>query len=133
MDERTERRILEKAEYVGDAIKVLVRKRDSLSFEEYRAQREQRDVVEREFETAIEACIDIGKMILEAENENVPNTTRKSFTNSGAGTYSMRRPHDGWHRRRASGIFSHISTGTKSTTRMSTTSFSKTFHSFSTT
>jgi hypothetical protein len=53
MDERTERRILEKDEYVGDAVKVLVRKRDSLSFEEYRTQREQRDIVEREFETAI--------------------------------------------------------------------------------
>jgi hypothetical protein len=53
MDERTERRILEKAEYVGNAVKVLVRKRDSLSFEEYRTQREQWDIVEREFETAI--------------------------------------------------------------------------------
>lgn len=48
MDERTERRIIEKAEYVGDAVKIPVRKRESLSFEEYRTQREQRDVVERE-------------------------------------------------------------------------------------
>lgn len=84
MDERTERRILEKAEYVGDAIKVLVRKRDSLSFDEYRAQREQRDVVEREFETAIEACIDIGKMILMTESENVPNTNAEVFHELGS-------------------------------------------------
>lgn len=79
MDERTERRILEKAEYVGDAIKVLVRKRDSLSFEEYRTQREQRDVVEREFETAIEACIDIGKMLLAAESDSKPSTNAEVF------------------------------------------------------
>lgn len=79
MDERTERRILEKAEYVGDAVKVLVKKRDSLSFEEYRTQREQRDVVEREFETAIEACIDIGKMILRADDETVPSTNAQVF------------------------------------------------------
>lgn len=79
MDERTERRILEKAEYVGDAVKILAGKRDSVSFEEYRTQREQRDVVEREFETAIEACIDIGKMILKADSENIPNTNAQVF------------------------------------------------------
>lgn len=70
---------MEKAEYVGDAVKVLVRKRDSLSFEEYRTQREERDVVEREFETAIEACIDIGKMLLEVDSESAPSTNAQVF------------------------------------------------------
>jgi predicted nucleotidyltransferase len=64
VDERTERRLVEKAEYVGKAVALLAAKRDSLSFDEYRTDREQRDIVEREFETAIEACIDIGEMIL---------------------------------------------------------------------
>lgn len=48
MDERLERRVLEKAEYVGDAVTILAGKRDSLTAEAYRANREQRDVVERE-------------------------------------------------------------------------------------
>lgn len=79
MDERTERRIIEKAEYVGDAVKIPVRKRESLSFEEYRTQREQRDVVEREFETAIEACIDIGKMILKSGDVDILHTNTQVF------------------------------------------------------
>lgn len=53
MDDRIERRIVEKATYVGEAVTLLAEKRDSLSFETYRADREQRDIVEREFETAI--------------------------------------------------------------------------------
>lgn len=61
MDERTEQRILEKAEYVGGAVAVLAEKRDTLSFEQYTSRREQRDVVEREFQTAIEACIDMDR------------------------------------------------------------------------
>lgn len=79
MDERVERRILEKAEYVSEAVTVLARKRDSLSFEEYRTRREQRDVVEREFETAIEACIDIAEMILKASGDSIPNTNAQVF------------------------------------------------------
>lgn len=83
MDERTERRVLEKAEYVSDAIRVLVGKRDSLTFEKYRAQREERDVVEREFQTTIEACIDIGKMILRDDGERTPNTNAQVFRDLG--------------------------------------------------
>lgn len=49
MDERLERRILEKAEYVVEALTMLAEKRDGLTFEEYRRQRQERDVVEREF------------------------------------------------------------------------------------
>lgn len=83
MDERTERRLVEKAEYVGEAVTLLATKRDSLSFEEYRTDREQRDIVEREFETAIEACIDIGKMILRAEGADVPETNAQAFRELG--------------------------------------------------
>ena len=53
MGERTERRLVEKAEYVGAAVALLTAKRDELSFDEYRTDREQRDIVEREFETAM--------------------------------------------------------------------------------
>jgi uncharacterized protein YutE (UPF0331/DUF86 family) len=83
MDERTERRIVEKAAYVGEAVTLLATKRDSLSFEAYRNDREQRDVVEREFETAIEACLDIGKMLLRAEGEDVPETNAQVFRELG--------------------------------------------------
>lgn len=79
MDERTERRIVEKASYITDALQVLVEKRDTISFEEYQNQRETRDVVEREFETAIEASLDIGKMLLRADGETVPETNAQVF------------------------------------------------------
>ena len=79
MDEPTEDRILEKAEFVASAVAILAEKRDSLSFEEYRNEREQRDVVEREFQTAIEACIDIGTMILVARDADVPETKAGVF------------------------------------------------------
>lgn len=83
MDERTERRILEKAEYVADAVTVLAEKRDSLSFEEYCTRREERDVVEREFQTAIEACIDIGRMVLAHETDDAPETNAEVFRRLG--------------------------------------------------
>lgn len=47
MDERTERRILEKAQYVRDAVEVLAEKRDALSFEEYRSDRASKAIVGR--------------------------------------------------------------------------------------
>jgi uncharacterized protein YutE (UPF0331/DUF86 family) len=84
MDERTERRILTKAEYVGEAVAILAEKRDNLDFETYRANREERDVVEREFQTAIEACIDIGRMILTNKAETVPETNPAVFERLGA-------------------------------------------------
>lgn len=83
MDDRIERRIVEKAAYVGEAVTLLAEKRDSLSFDEYRADREQRDIVEREFETAIEACIDIGKMMLRTDDADVPETNAEVFRELG--------------------------------------------------
>jgi uncharacterized protein YutE (UPF0331/DUF86 family) len=79
MNDRTKQRILEKATFVADALTVLAEKRDGISFEEYREQREARDVVEREFETAIDACIDIGKMLLRANSETVPDRNAQVF------------------------------------------------------
>jgi len=79
MDARTERRILEKARYVRDAVEVLAEKRDALSLEEYRSDRTKRAVVEREFETAIQACIDIATMVLRAEDADVPPTNAGAF------------------------------------------------------
>lgn len=84
MEDRTERRILEKAEYVSEAVTILVETRDSTSFEEYRANRRERDVVEREFQTAIEACIDIGQMYLRAETGSVPDHNADVFRELGS-------------------------------------------------
>lgn len=83
MDQSTRRRILEKAEYVSDAVTVLAEKRDSLSFEEYAERREARDVVEREFQTAIEACLDIGRMVLESLDCEIPETNAAVFRTLG--------------------------------------------------
>lgn len=83
MDERTERQILDRASYVRDAVAVLAEKRESVSFEAYRSDREQRDVVEREFETAIEACIDIGELLLRGVGADVPETNAGVFRELG--------------------------------------------------
>lgn len=83
MDERTERQILDRASYVRDAVAVLAEKRESVSFEAYRSDREQRDVVEREFETAIEACIDIGELLLRGVGTDVPETNAGVFRELG--------------------------------------------------
>jgi uncharacterized protein YutE (UPF0331/DUF86 family) len=79
MDESTRRRIVQKASYVRDAVEVLASKRDSLTFEEYRDRRQERDVVEREFQTAIEACIDIGEMLLRSHGGAIPDTNAAIF------------------------------------------------------
>ena len=61
-----EGRILDKAEYVEEAVVVLARKQ-SLDERTYRAGREQRAIVEREFQTAIEASVDRDGDVVEAE------------------------------------------------------------------
>lgn len=77
-DDEIEARILEKVEYVGEATTVLSRKRD-LSREAYLNDREQRDIVEREFQTAIEACIDIARLVIGDLDEEVPPTNADAF------------------------------------------------------
>lgn len=83
MDDSTKERVVEKAEYVRDAVEVLSTKRDSLTLEAYRSRREQRDIVEREFQTAIEACIDIGEMVLRSNGYTVPDTNAGVFRRLG--------------------------------------------------
>lgn len=76
--EDTERRILHKATYVEEALTVLSRKQ-SLSPDAYRNDREQRAIVEREFQTAIEACLDIAGLVLTATDEPMPETYAGRF------------------------------------------------------
>jgi len=77
-----EERIIEKAVYVQEAVAVLSRKQ-SIPFESYRDSREQRAIVEREFQTAIEACLDIAGIILTAIGEPMPKTNAGRFKKLG--------------------------------------------------
>lgn len=79
MDERTERRVLQKMEYVQEAAAELATIRDSTDCQEYERDRRTRDVVEREFQTAIEACIDIGEMVLSDRGVSVPDSNAGVF------------------------------------------------------
>ena len=66
LDAETESRIVEKAEYIEAAVTVLSRKQ-SLTLSEYLDDREQQAIVEREFQTALEACIDIAELLLKSD------------------------------------------------------------------
>lgn len=74
-----ESRIVDKAEYIEEALSVLAAKR-SLDEEAYRTDREQRAIVEREFQTAIEACIDIAGLLLRTTNGDTPSTYAERFS-----------------------------------------------------
>ena len=76
--DEVESRIVDKAEYVEGALTVLSQKQD-LDEETYTTNREQRAIVEREFQTAIEACIDIAGLILRAEDAGMPETNAGRF------------------------------------------------------
>ena len=78
MDDETETRIVEKVGYIEGAVTVLSRKQ-SLEEAKYLADREQRAIVEREFQTVLEACIDIAELLLKAESEAVPGTNAEKF------------------------------------------------------
>ena len=78
IDAETETRIVEKAEYIDEAVSVLVLKQ-SLNRETYLNEREQRAIVEREFQTAIEACLDIAELLLTVIKNDVPATNAETF------------------------------------------------------
>jgi len=78
IDAETETRVVEKAEYIEGAVSALARKR-SLERDEYLQDREQRAVVEREFQTAIEACLDIAELLIVACAADVPDTNAETF------------------------------------------------------
>lgn len=73
-----EARILDKAEYVEEALTILAEKQ-SIDRETYQSSREQRAIVEREFQTAIEACIDIAGLLLRALDVPMPETYAQRF------------------------------------------------------
>jgi uncharacterized protein YutE (UPF0331/DUF86 family) len=76
--EEIEIRILDKVQYVEEALAVLSRKQ-SLDVKTYRSDREQRAIVEREFQTAIEACIDIAGLLIQASDAEPPETYAERF------------------------------------------------------
>lgn len=85
-----EQRILDKAEYVEAAVSVLARKQE-LDEAAYRDDREHRAVVEREFQTSIEACIDIAGVLLSASTSRCRRRTRDDSADSANLIFSPRR------------------------------------------
>jgi len=73
-----EARILEKASYVEEAISVLASKR-KLDKQTYLDDREQRAIVEREYQTAIEACLDIAGLLIRTVDRDAPDTYAERF------------------------------------------------------
>lgn len=65
--------IVEKVEYVEECLEILVRKQD-VSREQYRSEPETRDVVERRFEKATGACLDIARMLLKDIDGRAPES-----------------------------------------------------------
>lgn len=82
LDADTETRIVERVEYIEEAVTVLSRKQ-SLELAEYLADREQRAIVEREFQTALEACIDIAELLLKASSDDLPDTNAEKILRLG--------------------------------------------------
>lgn len=73
-----EERILEKVEYVGEAIEILSRKQ-SLDLQTYLDDPEEQAIVERMFQTAIEASIDIAELLIVDRGVAVPETNADRF------------------------------------------------------
>lgn len=78
VSDETENRILDKATYVEETVGVLARKQ-ALAKETYLADREQRSIVEREFQTAIEACLDIAALLCKELTSTVPEQNAEKF------------------------------------------------------
>lgn len=78
ISDETEERILDKVQYVEETVAILVRKR-ALDEEEYLASREQRSIVEREFQTAIEACLDVAALLCKELSGDVPEENAQKF------------------------------------------------------
>ena len=79
MDDSTVDRIVDRAGYVQESVTILAEVRNEVTFATYQNDRRTRDIVEREFQTAIEACLDIGSMLLRAQGETVPETNASIF------------------------------------------------------
>jgi len=83
LDDETESRIVEKVEYIEQAVTVLSRKQ-SVELSDYLADREQQAIVEREFQTALEACIDVAELLLKSVSGTVPEPNAEKFARLGA-------------------------------------------------
>lgn len=64
-------------EHIETSVDMLQEKR-RLEKAEYLADQEARDVVERRFETAIQACIDIARVFVREADEVMPETNRET-------------------------------------------------------
>ena len=78
VDEETEARILDKAEHVEQSVTFLTQKQ-ALDRQEYLSDWEQQAIVERTFQTAIEACIDVAELLVKDSNEAVPSANAETF------------------------------------------------------
>lgn len=79
IDEETQNRILDKVEYIEEVVDNLSQKQ-GLEREEYVNDWEQQAVVERAFQTAIEACLDIAELLLKSISTTIPPTNAEKFT-----------------------------------------------------
>jgi len=82
LDDETESSIVQRVGYIEQAVTVLSRKQ-SLALSDYLADREQRAIVEREFQTALEACIDISELLLKSLSAEIPETNTEKFARLG--------------------------------------------------
>ena len=71
-------RILDKAEHVDESVGFLSQKQE-LDREAYLSDWEQQAIVERTFQTAIEACLDIAELLIKTSNGTVPPTNAEKF------------------------------------------------------
>lgn len=76
--EDTRDRILEKVEFVSEAVDLLSSKQ-ALERSEYLEDPEEQAIVERKFQTAIEACIDIVELLIVDSSEPMPTTNADKF------------------------------------------------------
>jgi len=65
--------LVEKAEFVEECLEILAEKQ-SVSRREYGTDVETRDIVERRFEKASQACLDIGRMLLRDIDGRAPDS-----------------------------------------------------------
>jgi uncharacterized protein YutE (UPF0331/DUF86 family) len=79
LDDETEDRILENVAYIQEAVDILAEKQ-TLDEAAYLQDRQQRDIVEREFQTAIEACIDIATLLCKSIDTDIPEHNAAKFT-----------------------------------------------------
>lgn len=70
--------LVDKAEFVERCLEILAEKQ-SVGPEEYTADRETRDIVERRFEKMTQACIDIARMLLSDLGREVPNANPETM------------------------------------------------------